>query len=117
MSINVYNESNTLFVGNNSEIACSVDLPYQIIEYIVFDSVIVVRLKSPLKSGYNENVFGVSLTCNILWQIPKIKHLYEDSPYTGMIKQGDNILLSNWDGDDLLVEPITGKILSKQFSK
>ncbi|MDQ5899645.1 MAG: hypothetical protein QG624_564 [Pseudomonadota bacterium] len=82
-----------------------------------FGDMLVVRLKIPVGTTYNENVFGVSYDGKILWQIEKLKYVYNDSPFTGMVREGNNIKLCNWDGTDLIVNSQTGEIISKGWSK
>ena len=53
----------------------------------------------------------------IIWQIEKIPYVYEDSPYTWIGKQDGYLKLGNWDGTDLTVNPKTGEIIQKSFSK
>ncbi len=83
-----------------------------------FDNLLIVRVNPKTKAGFlNENIFGVSFDGKILWQIEVLPHVYENSPYTGMSKEGESIKLCNWDGTDLIVNPVSGKIIKKGHSK
>lgn len=94
-----------------------IEFKYDIGEALPCSSVIVVMLSVPLKAMFNENVYGVSFEGNILWQVPKKKHVYADSPYTGLGYQGDRVVLNNWDGLELVMNPITGEILEEGYGK
>jgi hypothetical protein len=91
--------------------------PFPIRQAISFPKCHVIRFEPEVGETYNENVFGLSLDGDILWQIEPIGHVYADSPYTGMGQVGDLIQLWNWDGVDLFVEPYTGKIVRKSYGK
>ncbi|GAB4393523.1 MAG: hypothetical protein Tsb005_12190 [Gammaproteobacteria bacterium] len=94
-----------------------VQFPYEIKQVEEFGEILVVRLKIPVGIILNENVFGVSSEGKILWQIEKLSSVYTDNPFTGMVREGDNAKLFNWDGTDLIVNPATGEIIKKGYSK
>ena len=94
-----------------------VTFPFKVKQVEKFDDVLVVRLEIPMGTIFNENVFGVSAEGKVIWQIEKMSYVYEDSPFTGMGKEGHYAKLCNWDGTDLLVNPNTGEIAKKSFSK
>jgi len=82
-----------------------------------FENAYIVRISPEPGSCFNENVFGVALDGKLLWQIEARKHVYADSCYTEILKSDDKAKLFNWDGDELIVEPLTGKILNVRYSK
>lgn len=96
-----------------------ITIPFQhnIAELLVFPEVIIVRLDIPYRVLFNENVYGISHEGNLLWQIPKIDHVYQDSPYTGMKIMNNELILCNWDGLDVTIDPITGNILKTSYGK
>ena len=94
-----------------------INFPSPIKQIEQFDKVIVVRIHPKADKFLNENIFGVSYDGKILWQIEKLKYVYKDSPFTGMGREGDFVKLCNWDGTDLIVNPETGKIIQKGYSK
>ena len=73
--------------------------------------IVVVRLDIPPKAHFNENIFGLDADGKILWQIPKRPHPYEDSPYTSLVRDGDTVIATNWDGLQLTLAPATGAVL------
>lgn len=99
------------------KIGVKVEFIWPITDVIKFNDVLVVRVEPESGVIYNENVFGVSVTGEIIWSIEKRNHVYEDSPYTAINKKNDTVKFSNWDGEDLVVDPHTGQILSSSFSK
>lgn len=94
-----------------------VDFPYPVAETVIFSDVVIVRVEPPVGIIFNENIFGISLTGDLLWQIKTLKHVYGDSPYTSVKEVVSGIKLSNWDGDDVIVNPKTGSILQVGYSK
>lgn len=100
-----------------NEVEKLVIFDFPIRQVIKFHDCFVVRLEPDIGQIYNENVFGISHEGKILWQIESISLVYEDSPYTGIGKEGEKAKLCNWDGTDLLIDPYTGKIIKKSFSK
>ena len=90
---------------------------FPIRQLLKFNHCFIVRLEPDIGHIYNENVFGISNEGKILWQIEPLPHVYEDSPYTGLGQIGDLAQLFNWDGTDLVIEPYTGRIISKRYSK
>lgn len=94
-----------------------INFNFLIRQVIKFDDCFVVRLEPDTGQVYNENVFGISNDGKVLWQIEPMQHVYNDSPYTGLGKEDDLAKLSNWDGTDLIIEPYTGKIIKKNYSR
>lgn len=94
-----------------------VEFPWPVIKALEFEDAYVVMIEPDASSYFNENVFGISLDGKLLWQIEVRKHVYANSCYTYIGRSDDNVRLGNWDGDDLIVNPLTGKILSVRYSK
>ena len=91
---------------------------FPIAQIIAFDESIVVRVEAPLGTkSQNENVFGISWDGEELWQVPHDTYVYEDSPFTNLSYEAGMVKLTNWDGTNLLLDPTSGKIISKNFSK
>ena len=109
-----------LVVNNLLRITASgVDVSFQwpIAEVVAFDDVLVVRVEPAPGSCFNENVFGVEGDGSVIWEIEKRKHVYDDSPYTSILAQNGNVKLFNWDGDELLVDPKNGRVISVGYGK
>lgn len=107
-------KNNVLYVD---ESAVEVQFKWPVAEVIAFDNVLVVRVEPDSGARMNENVFGVDRHGNICWTIEERKHVYDDSPYTSIISKDGKVKLSNWDGDELLVEPESGNVISVGYSK
>lgn len=90
---------------------------YPVVEAVGFDKAVVVRLEVPEGVIFNENVYGLAYDGQMLWQVPVKGHVYDDSPYTKITRRGDAILLSNWDGLDLTLDPETGSVLGETWGK
>jgi hypothetical protein len=102
-------------LGSEDEKIIIFDFPIR--QVIKFHDCFVVRLEPDVGQIYNENVFGISNEGKILWQIETMSHVYKDSPYTWLGQEGDIAKLSNWDGADLVIEPYTGRIIKKSYSR
>jgi hypothetical protein len=82
-----------------------------------YGDVIVVRLEIPYQIRdiiFNENVFGVSVSGKILWQIkpqyPKTKKVY----YGSLDKEDQYAVVANWLGLVLYLDPYTGNIVKRE---
>lgn len=93
------------------------DFKFPIRQVLAFVDCLVVRIEPDSSQVYNENVFGINKDGKLLWQIQSIPHVYANSPYTNISKDGVFLKIHNWDGTDLTVEPYSGKITKKDFSR
>lgn len=94
-----------------------VDFPWPVAQVILSHDVVIVRVEPSTGSIFNENVFGISSSGELLWQIKALKHVYEDSPYVYIKEIGLGVKLSNWDGDDVIIDPGSGAVLHIGYSK
>ena len=90
---------------------------YDVAEAVGFDTVVVARLEIPVGVVLNENVYGLDYDGQMLWQVPTRKHVYTDSPYTKIARRGDAVLLVNWDGLELTLDPETGRVLGENYGR
>jgi hypothetical protein len=80
--------------------------------------IVVVRYEPEPGKISNENVLGLALDGQLLWQIEKTPHVYEDSPYTQIGLHDDGSLwASNWDGGSYRLNPLSGAILEMKQGK
>lgn len=86
-------------------------------ERIDFGSVVVQRVDVPPGQTLNENVYGVSASGALLWQIEKAAHVYGDSPYVSITREGDLLRAQNWDGLVVWVDTATGRIVRKKETR
>jgi len=118
MTNNKYHINKNKLILDNSEIVF--DFP---IDYCVeISGMLIVLLSIPVKTKYNENVFGVSLSeKKIKWQIAKKRFKLEEfddyknthCKYTGISVYGGRLRLNNWCDTYLIVDPSTGQILEE----
>jgi hypothetical protein len=94
-----------------------VHFKWPITQVLPFNDVLVVRIEPDPGMCFNENVFGVGPGGTIAWTIGERRHVYEDSPYMYISAIGDNVLISNWDGEELLVDPASGAVLAVRQGK
>jgi len=108
-------KKNTLIVGNVTH-----SFQFPIDSYLEIEGMLIVLLDIPPQVQYNENVFGVSLVDNHIWQIAKTEHhpVYKQMcPFVGIGLQEGNIRLNNWCNKYYIVDPWTGKILEEEESR
>jgi len=111
--------SNIWYEGGvlNFKSGASLKFKYNIAQIIELENVVVVRLDVPSKEKHNENIYCISKKGKMIWQIDRLDHVYDDSPYTGMsIKDGD-LTIYNWDGLEVVIEPETGRIMNKKYGR
>lgn len=111
--MNLQIRDNVVILPNGKEVR----FEHAVAQTVDFPDAVVIRLKIPSGANLNENVFGISIEGQLLWQIAKEEHVYSQSPYTGMTREGDNVRLFNWDGLELVVHPRTGKIVSRTVGR
>ena len=106
--------NNTLFF-NKREIK---EYDSQISEALVFKNVIVVCLNY-YEVTYNENIFGLSLNGDVLWQIQKYIPIEgSKSAFVGLTKENENLVwATNWDGTALLLNVKTGEIIKNEWHR
>jgi len=101
--------------SDGSERKTSFDWP--VVEVLQVANTVVVRTEPQPGSCDNQNVFGVASDGTIQWQVGPQRHIYDDSPYTGITLIDDGIKLSNWDGTELVVDATTGDVLRQSQGK
>ncbi|HEX8473153.1 MAG TPA: hypothetical protein VF666_03915 [Pyrinomonadaceae bacterium] len=87
---------------------------YPVAEALAFDSALVVRLEVPTGIVFNENVYGLSPSGETLWQVAARAHVNADSPYVNLARDGNRVVLTNWDGLELTLDPSNGHILRQR---
>lgn len=90
---------------------------FPIAEALMFDDIAVVRLDLPPGQIFNENVYGLNRDGRIVWQVPARTYVYEDSPYVNLARAGAHVILTNWDGMELALDPASGQILSERETR
>lgn len=88
-----------------------------IVKVLRADKTLVILLSISRKEHSNENVYGISEQGEILWKVPRIYHAYTKSPFTNIAFRDNELILINWDGNDYTVDPSTGSLLKKTFTK
>jgi hypothetical protein len=90
----------------------SVVFDHPVREVLVTSESIIARVEPPAGTVLNENIYGLSLDGERLWTIGQLPHVYEDSPYTGLVRRADgSVWASNWDGASCRIGPKSGAIL------
>jgi hypothetical protein len=94
------------------------DFEYAVAEVLETANVLIVRLEIPPGETMNRNVFGINREDGrVRWQVPERKLVYEDSPYTGLRRDGVLVTLCNWDGMELRIDPRSGEVLEESHGR
>ena len=110
----VSSENGKLFV--NKKIIF--EFPYEIKQVITYNDVLLVRVASPQGVIFNENVYAITFSGKLLWQIKKKDQPYQHSFYANISKiDNDTALLYNTAGWDYYVDIKTGEIIKEEFTK
>jgi hypothetical protein len=94
-----------------------VSFKFKIKSIVIYDDIIVVLLDVPSGTILNENVFGVSLSGAVVWQIESAFPADEDSPYVAIEKSDKALNAFNWSGMRMRLIVATGKIVQKKVTK
>ncbi|KPF92236.1 hypothetical protein IP81_09615 [Novosphingobium sp. AAP83] len=94
-----------------------VKMPYPIEKVVVVENTLAVLLTIPRGTVENENVMGLNADGEIIWQIERIPHVYEDSPYINIAVENRDLIAFNWDGDKVNISPTNGKAKRIGYSK
>ena len=85
-------------------------------EILPFGDFLVVLIWPPLETAYNENIFGVDLSGNILWQIEPQYPNTEKNGAFGAIEDIDGYaVVSNIKNLVLYLDPTTGKVVKRKY--
>ena len=104
---------NQLFLENGTRVSFEFDIK----KIISFENFIAVLLEIPPGTIFNENVFGVSLNGEIIWQIEKLFPDTEDSPHTNIKSSVNGLEAYNWSGVKVGVHLRTGKTTYRRITK
>lgn len=110
----IIKKSNTLLKDN-----CVIyTFKYNIEEIVSINNLIVVLLNTPMNSNYNENLLCVNSSGDFIWQVERVAHIYDDSPFTNIVPVDEKHIKSyNQDGFMYTIDIHTGKIIKKSFMK
>ena len=99
---------------NKKEIECI----YLIKDHLIFNDTLIVMLDVPLKDKYNRNVFAYDSIGNKIWQIDNLFPNDNDCPYNMMkIDENELLHLYNWCGFVVKLNPLTGEVIDRIFTK
>lgn len=108
---------NTLNVVSERGDVIAIEFNGKIAQVLDHTDVILVRTETAPGQINNENVHGITKDGRLAWTIPPHVHLYPDSPYIDIRIEGYGVRIANWDGLELLVNLLTGAILSERWGK
>lgn len=62
----------------------------------------------------NRNVFGINQAGEQLWQIEEQQAINSGNPCTFLERCGEHAFVGTWDGLELLIEPLTGRVIKER---
>lgn len=92
------------------------EFPFKVQEAVEAGGYIVVLLRVPPGQTMTENVFGVSLNGEVVWQIERIPETSSDpnNAYVGITKmERDMVRIANWNDFVVEINPSDGRIQKK----
>jgi len=93
-------------------------MPYNIKKFIQIDDVASVLLSIPNGKIYNENIIFVSESHpERYWHVEAIYPDDVDAPFVEIEKDGLMLIAYTWAGERVSVDPASGRILSRRFTK
>lgn len=98
---------NSLEIDSADKGQVSVNLGWPIAQVLPVKSAFVVRTDPETGSCENRNVCAIGPQGNLLWKVNGRKHVYDDSPYTNIELKDGKLILNNWDGLTLIINPET----------
>lgn len=112
--MNITTKGNSIYVNN----FIIYNFEYNIRDFKIVSSKILILLESPPNSFHNENIYCIDESGNVIWQVEKITHIYPDSPYDKIIvSKGDVLQGYNYDGCVYNILIDSGRIISRKFLK
>ena len=96
-----------------------VDLPYEIVDVVNYQSLIIVRIEPAIGNIFNKNIYAFAENGDVKWQIEESPHgTQEDKPYTSLtIDKENKIIAGNWNGVDYSVSDVDGRVTPISFNK
>lgn len=97
----------------------AVDFDFHIEQVLEMNDVIVVLLdpdSNLCKWGQYPNLFGVSLEGDVLWKC-ELPTSDTGDCYLSFKKENQRIIVYSWSSFDCVIDPTSGKIISKVFVK
>lgn len=108
-----YSKDNNKLTVNN---IYTIEFKYPIQKTLEYLGKLVVLLDKPLNIKYNDNVFAVDENGKIIWQVSKINTYpgnQEDCPFVDIFINEGKLILDNWCSISVIVDIMTGEVLSK----
>ena len=97
----------------------SVRFDFPIRDTLTIDDTIIILLHIPTGIKCNRNLYAINLQGTILWQIDEVADLdlIGNCPFISIKKQESSLIIFNWCGFRYTVDPKSGKIIEKVFTK
>ncbi len=104
---------NIVTFSNNEKVDCK----YVISNHIIFENVLILLLKVPVGEKNNTNILAFNEYGLLKWQIENL-FKNNDCPYNMMkIDENELLHLYNWCGFVVKLNPLTGDVIDRIFTK
>ena len=92
---------------------------YFIADTLNIGNLFIVRIDPPPGVIFNKNIYGVSASGEILWQIEVVNHDgYDDNPYVNMVQNGPaSIAVYDWIGFEYSLNLENGTVSLVDFKR
>jgi hypothetical protein len=95
-----------------------INLAHKISNYVVYEGVVIVMLDIPIKVKDNQNVLAFNNKGNQVWKIKNLFPNDDGCPYNMLkLDENDNVHLYNWCGFVVKVNPFTGDVIDRIFTR
>lgn len=96
-----------------------INLPHPVEKVLSFRGLVIAMIEPPPGVLFNRNVMAFTEAAEPAWQIEESPHGTEsDKPYVGIALNDDSELIaSNWNGVDYIVNPENGRLTVLAFKK
>jgi hypothetical protein len=85
--------------------------PFPVGECVPFNDVLVVRLEVPRDTIFNENIYGLDYSGNVIWQIKPVYPDTEDGTWGSIQHIGQIVVACNFRGLWMSIRQLTGEII------
>lgn len=115
MIVSSFKITNNLIFINGKKL----ELPFPVADALEYKKSIVVRVDPPAREILNDNIYCFTLSGNFLWQIEPSPHGTQvNKPYVSInVSSSSNLIASNWNGVNYIVNIEDGSIEVKSFNK
>lgn len=106
-------------VSNSIRLASGQEVAFERRPLEVADTgtVLIVVLDPTGVEDLPENVYGVDTSGRVRWRVQRFDFAHGRPPYTGVNVSARGVTLYNRSGVEVLIDPLTGRVLDSEFTR